>query len=293
MKYAYIVNRFNHKNATDGIIRKLEEVSLAFDRDYEIVVNDTVEDVKRNMARFRDTEYVITGIGGDGSINLILNDMIDTNNILSYIPVGTGNDFYKANLEYLEDGIHEVDVIRINDRYFINVACFGVDADIANDDRFIHNKLIPESMRYNAGVLYYFLTYRPKTLTVSVNGQSITQQVTTVVVANARYYGNGYKVAPVSDIDDGLMEVYVVDRLNKARMAGIILSMKNAKHLSNPALKAFVTDRLTISSPEEISANIDGEPLKAKHFDIEIIPKRIRLDFDSKFIARMREVKYR
>lgn len=196
MKYIYIVNRFNLKKSTDVIIRQLHDVSKQFNRDYEIMINDDISQAKDNMKQFRNTEYVITSIGGDGSINLILNDIIDTRNTLAYIPLGTGNDFYKANLEDYEKGIHEVDVIQINDRYFINVACFGVDADIANDDRFIHNRFIPEAMRYNAGVIYYFLTYRPKTLTVEIDDHKIIKEVTTVVVANAKYYGGGYKVAP-------------------------------------------------------------------------------------------------
>ena len=158
MKYIYIVNRFNLKEKTDRIIERLNTVSKEFGRDYEILINETVEDAKNSIIQFKDSEYIITCIGGDGSINLLLNDLIGTKNILSFIPHGTGNDFNRACAKSLSDGIHDVDIIRINDRYFVNVACFGIDADIANDDRFIHNRLIPESMRYNAGVVYYFLT---------------------------------------------------------------------------------------------------------------------------------------
>ena len=287
MKYIYVVNRFNLKDRTQDIIRSLENVSEKFNREYEIVINNTVEQAKSISTKYKDTEYIITAIGGDGSINLLLNDIVNTNNILSYIPIGTGNDFYRASIENLEDGIHDVDLIRINDRYCINVACFGIDADIANDDNFIHNNLIPEAMRYDAGVVYYFLTYKGRKLKIEVNDRTIEKDVTTVVVANSNYYGGGYKVAPNSVINDGQMEVYIVDKLNKIKMASIILSMKDAGHLNNPALEVINTDRLLISADKPFKANIDGEALLSDRFEIELVPNRFRIELNKEFIKEV------
>ena len=288
MKYIYYINRFKLLKHTDQIIRRLEKVSAEFNRDYEIVVNETVEDAKNNIKKFKDTEYIITAVGGDGSINLVLNNLIGTKNIISFVPHGTGNDFCRACFENMENGIHDVDIIRINDRYFINVACFGIDADIANDDNFIHNRFIPESMRYNAGVIYYFLTYKARKMKIECDGETIDQDFTTVVAANSQYYGGGYRVAPESLIDDGQMEVYAVDKLNKIKMASIILSMKDASHLNNPALKVFKTKKAVISSDKPIRANFDGEPLEADRFELEIIPKGFKVEFNKDFINRVK-----
>lgn len=285
MKYVYIVSRFNFKERTNKIVEKLRLVSEKFNRDYEIVINETLDDVYKLKERFKYSEDIITAIGGDGSINLVLNDLMGTNNILSYIPYGTGNDFYRANLEDLKSGIHDIDVIRINDRYFINVSCFGIDADIANDDRYVHNKLIPESMRYNAGVIHHFLTYKGRKMRVEFDDKTIEQDFTTIIVANAKYYGGGYKVSPNSKYDDGVFDVFLVDRLNKVKMASIILSMKNAGHLKNPALKSFTTNKLVISADETFKANIDGEAIEANRFELEMIPSGFKIDFDPEFIS--------
>lgn len=293
MKYIYLVNRFNLKDKTAQIVEQLKKTSEEFGRSYEIVISDTVKEALDLKDRFQDTEYIVTAIGGDGSINNILNQIVGTKNILSYIPIGTGNDFYRANLEDLEDGIRDVDIIRINDRYFINVACFGIDADIANDEKFIHNRFIPESMRYNAGVVYHFLTYKPRKIKIECGDRVIEKELTTAVVGNAKYYGGGYKVSPYGKIDDGVMEIYLVDRLNKAKMANIILSMKNAGHLKNPALHSLTGNKVIISSDQPFGANIDGETLRSDCFELELIPKAIKLDFDRKFIERMRSVKYK
>ena len=288
MKYVYIVNRFNLKEKTDELISRLRTVSEEFNREYEIRVNETVEEALKMKDDYRNTEHIITAIGGDGSVNLVLNDIVGTKNILSFIPYGTGNDFYRTCEETLKDGIHDVDIIRINDRYFINVACFGIDADIANDEHYIHNRFIPKSMRYNAGVVHHFLTYSSRKMKVEFNDETVDKQFTTVVVANSRYFGNGYRVSPLSYMDDGKMELLLADKLNKASMANVILSMKNAGHLKNPAVRMACADKITISSDIPFKANIDGEPLLADHFEITMVPKGIRLEFNKEFAKRFK-----
>ncbi len=287
MKYIYIINQFHLKEKAPLLIEKLETVSKQLHRDYEICVNATPKDVKKTLSAFKDSENIITCVGGDGSINLLLNDLIGTKNILSFIPQGTGNDFYHYCKDNLSDGFHDVDIIRINDRYFINVACFGIDADIANDDNFIHNRFIPRSMRYNAGVVYYFLTYKARAMKIKVNDQLIEKDFTTVVAGNAQYYGNGYHVTPNGDVKDGVMEVLLADKVNKAAMAKLILSMKDSSHLKNPAVQIFSCRKLEVSADQPFQANIDGEPLKASHFELEVLPKGFRIYLDYDFINRI------
>ena len=68
--YVYLVNRFNLKESTDEMIRRLKEVSDEYGRDYEIIVNETPEEAGAVMSRFQDTEYIITAIGGQKIFSL-------------------------------------------------------------------------------------------------------------------------------------------------------------------------------------------------------------------------------
>ena len=265
-------------------------MSEEFHRDYIVEVSGSAEEAVLAIRKYHDAGAVLTAVGGDGSIHHLLNEIAGTNNLLSFVPCGTGNDFSRTCLETLEDGVHEVDLIRVNDRYCINTVCFGIDADIANDESFIHNRFIPRSMRFNAGVLYHFLTYGKKRyLTVEWGKKKISRHFTTVVAANGRYYGSGYKVSPASLLNDGRMEIYLIDSVGKIKMARLILSMKNAGHLKDPALRMVRTKKVTVSSPVPIRVNVDGEPLQADHFEVELIPRAVRLDFDHRFLERVRE----
>ena len=276
MKYVFILNSFGKRDIKD-LYKKIEVVSNRLNLNYIIEVNSKNLSTEDILKKYKSTRNIIVAVGGDGMINKIVNGIVNTNNMFSYIPYGTGNDFDKTVKETLKPHRNYIYLFKINDKYFINIACFGVDADIANDETFIHNKLIPRDLRYNAGVMYHFLKYRAKTFEIIIDDEIIKDQFTTVAVCNARYYGGGYKIGPSSLVNDGLAEVYLVDKLNKLEMAKAILSMKDGKHENNSHIRKIKTDSLTICSDIPISSNIDGEILTANTFDIEVLPQAIEV----------------
>lgn len=286
MKYIFILNSFGKRDIKD-IYQKIEVVSKYLNLNYQIEVNSTNLSTNDILKKYQNTRNIIVAVGGDGMINKVLNGIVNTNNMLSYIPYGTGNDLDKTVKETLQDGRNIVDLVRINDRYFINIACFGIDADIANDDSFIHNKYIPRNLRYNAGVIYHFLKYKAKNMEIAIDSDIIDDKFTTVAVCNARYYGGGYKIAPGSLLNDGLVEVYLVKELDRLNMAKTILSMKDGSHELSPYVKKIRTDSLNISSDIPISSNIDGEILTASEFDIEVEPKAIEIFNNQELIEKV------
>lgn len=270
MKYIFLLNSFGKRNIKD-IYQKIDVAAKNLNIDYKIEVNSDNQSTEEILEKYKDTKNIIVAVGGDGMINKVLNSIVGTNNILGYIPYGTGNDLDKTVKETLPSGENKIDLVKINERYFINIACFGIDAEIANDDSFIHNRFIPRKERYNAGVVYHFLKYTPKKMEIRINDEIIDDKFTTVVACNARYYGGGYKIGPTSLINDGVLEVYMLKELAKIKMAKTILSTKEGNHINSPYVRQIKTQSLTIKSPNEISSNIDGEILTANTFNIDII----------------------
>jgi YegS/Rv2252/BmrU family lipid kinase len=276
MKYIFILNSFGNRSVNE-LIERIGKISRILDIDYKIEINSKYESTEDILNKYKDSNNIIVAVGGDGMINRVLNGIIDTDNLLSFIPYGTGNDFYKTSQETLLPGKNPIDVVKINDKHFINIACFGVDADIANDERFVHSKIIPRPLRYDVGVLYHFLSYKPKSFEVAINDEIINGDFTTIALCNARYYGGGYKIGPSSLVDDGEIEVYLVDKLNKIDMAKTILSMKEGQHEYSPHIIKKKTSNLTISSDIPISSNIDGEILTSNTFNVDVLPSKIEL----------------
>ena len=284
MKYIFLLNQFSLEEKTFAFKKQIKKVCKEKGLDYVIEMNDlhtTTEDI---LNKYKDSKNIIMAVGGDGTINRVLNCIVDTENILGYIPYGTGNDFYRTNKELLKSGINTIDLVEINDKYFINVACFGIDAEIGNNDSLIHSRLIPKKYRYKFSMLANFIRYKPRYFEIEINNDLLKDYYTTIAVCNARYYGGGFKVSPNSSIDDGKLEVIFAKQTNKYNMAKMIGSMKDAMHLYYPQIKVVQTDKLIIRSNKEITCNIDGEQLTDKKFEINLINKGMQIYYDQELI---------
>lgn len=293
MKYVYVLNSFGN-NYINELYQMIDQISNELNIDHSIEVNSDSYSTEDILNKYKSSRSIIVPVGGDGMINRVLNGIKGTNNILSFLPNGTGNDFARTVKETkMRDGLNKVDVIKINNKYCINIACFGVDAEIANDDTYVHNTKIPKKLRYIIGVPNHFLNYNPKELNISFDDKEIEKKFTTVVVCNARYYGSGIKVSPSSILNDSMMEVYLVEKMKKLDMVSTILSMKNGKHETRDGVRKITTDNIFISSNEPIDINIDGEKYRDINFDINLIHDGIEVFNNQNLISSFEEVKKR
>ena len=147
MNHIFITNNFGKRDPYE-ITNEIFKYCVQNNMEYEIIRNRddlSTEDIVRKYAKEGN---VIYAVGGDGMINKVLNGVVNTGASLGFIPYGTGNDFNRV-MEKLDDGSYNVNVGKINDKFFINVACFGIDADISNDERFIHNEFIPVKIKFS------------------------------------------------------------------------------------------------------------------------------------------------
>lgn len=284
MKYIFILNSFTLKTEVEKIKRRIEEYCTRENMEFIIEINSEEVSTESIVAKYRDQKNILLAVGGDGMVNRVLNGIAGTDNILGIIPLGTGNDFYKSVEKDLKEYYNTCDLIKINDRHFINVACFGIDADVANKKGEVTSKLIPKSQRYNASLLKTFSQYKCRNLEIEINGESLSGEYTTVAVCNGIYYGNGYKISPTSNPTNGLLDVYVVDKVNKLKMVNLILKMKEGNHLNEKEVHHYQTNKMIIKSPTSFVANIDGEELFDRRFEIEVLKDGIMLYYDKSLI---------
>ena len=217
MKHIFIINSFTTKEKTNEVKEKIKTYCHNKKIDYIIEVN-SLETSTEEIVKKYNNNYVIIGIGGDGIINRILNGIMNTKNILGFIPYGTGNDFYKSVKKEIKEEITSIDVAKINNKYFINTSCFGIDADVANNKNIVKTKLIPKKQKYNIALIYTFFKYKCREFEVEVNNEKYNDIYTTIAICNGSYYGSGYNIAPISDLQDSLLDVYLVPKLNKLSM---------------------------------------------------------------------------
>lgn len=289
MKHIFIINSFTIKEKTNEVKEKIKTYCHNKKIDYIIEVNSLETSTEEIVKKYKNNNYVIIGIGGDGIINRILNGIMNTKNILGFIPYGTGNDFYKSVKKEIKEEITSIDVAKINNKYFINTSCFGIDADVANNKNIVKTKLIPKKQKYNIALIYTFFKYKCREFEVEVNNEKYNDIYTTIAICNGSYYGSGYNIAPISDLQDSLLDVYLVPKLNKLSMINLILKMKKGKHQDSDKLKYFKTNKITLKSPKKITCNIDGEELTDDTFNIELIPKGIKIYYNEELLNYLKK----
>lgn len=286
MKHVFIVNTVTEKERMKKVARKIEKVCTEGNLDYEIRYSTKEKNVDIHLSDLKDKEYIIFAVGGDGTLNLVLNEIMYTKNILGLIPVGSGNDFYKV-ISQSNKIYTKVDVGKINDRYFINTACFGIDAEVGANISIMKKWKIPTSQVYNVSVLYTFLKYKNKDLHFCTDNINEKGKFATLAICNGQYYGGGYHIAPKAKIDDGLFDIYYAGNLKKVKFPGLILKLKKGLHENLDIVKKIQTTQMNVKSPTEIVCNIDGETIENNEFKIELIKDGITIYYDKELVNKI------
>ena len=195
MTHVFIVNPFAGGGKSLKILNKIKEVCNKENIDYIVRFTKAPNDATKIAREYENLGGIIYSVGGDGTMNEVLNGIVGSKNLFGILPAGSGNDFHRV-LMAMDEISPTIDIGKINDRYFINIACIGIDADVANNVTLMKKTKIPPSQIYNISILYTFFKYKYKNLEFNLNNSQIKDKFTLLAICNGKYYGGGYKIAP-------------------------------------------------------------------------------------------------
>lgn len=296
-KFIFIINPISGGGKALALKEAIEEVSKQKQLDYEIIYTTAPGDAAKIANEHRRQDCVIYSVGGDGTLNEVVTGLAKgiskAKSLIGIIPGGSGNDFYKT-LKLYDDKILSCDIGKFNDRYFVNTASIGLDSEIAmNASLMKRNKLIPKSQIYTASALYTLALSDDKDYSVKVDDETIKAKHTMITIANGRYYGGGYQIAPRAQINDGYFDVYLIDGMAKFTKLGLMLKLIRSKHESSPRVKHIKAKSITVESDSLVTAGVDGETCQSKKFKIKIYPKLLKFYNDKEFVEDILEYKKR
>lgn len=298
MKHIFVINPAAGKGKNlpatlSAITYACEEIGA----EYEIYHTLTVGDGTRFVSeKCKDNPYEqmrFYACGGDGTLFEVLNGAVGYENAeISVIPSGTGNDFIKTftNPEFFSDvkrhllGKAEyLDLMKYNNRYSMNVINIGFDCDVVQRVAQIKRKtFVPSKMAYAMGIADVFTKPLGKHFKVLIDdNELIERDFMLCAVANALYYGDGFKVAPLAKLNDGYMDLCLVDRITRTEFLKIISKYKAGLHIDEagnsqyPFLRYQKCKKVVIESQQMIGVCGDGEVSPVKSVTIELIPKAI------------------
>lgn len=286
MKYIFIINAIAGRGKYKKILPNIEKLCKERNIEYEIRYISEEKDGSQIASEYKNEENVIYVVGGDGTITRTLAGIVGTKNKLGVIPSGSGNDTYRT-IKMLPKGETKIDLAKINDTYFINVACTGVDAEVANNIDKLRNTKIPTSQLYNASIVYTFVKFKHKRMKLHTSIKDIDSKYTILSICNGEYYGGGFNIAPKAELTDGLLDIYYAEKMPKIKMIPLLLKMKKGKHEGKRRIHKFRTNHVEINFEEEITFNVDGEKVTNNHFVIDILPKIVTIYNNDEFVQSL------
>lgn len=287
MKHIFIVNPISGKGKTLKAVDRIKKVCEEENLDYEIYFTEYPKDATKIARKYRFTKNIIYSVGGDGTLNEVLNGIVGTKNLLGVIPVESGNDFYKT-LFKIDEEYPVIDIGKVNDRYFINIISIGIDAEVANNVSLMKKRKVPTNQIYNASLIYTFFKYKYKDIELSIDEKEQKKgKCTILTICNGQVYGGGYKIAPSAKLTDGYFDVYYVEKVNKPQLPSLINMLKQGIHEKHNKVHKSQATKIKFKCDKELVCNIDGEIMTAKKFNVKIIPNAITIYNNKELIKKL------
>lgn len=239
--------------------------------------------------------------GGDGTLNEALNGVAEAGGLdtvqFGIIPLGTGNDFAtaldiphetEAAVDVLLRGREvRVDVGIVNGRRFLNTSGGGFVAEVSVAVT-PQLKTITGRLAYLIGGAQVLFDYDPVRATVTANPGDLRLGVGlyAFAVCNSRLIGGGRLIAPDALIDDGLLDLCLIEAMSAMEFVALARKVADGEHVNDPRVRYLQASSITIELERETRINTDGEVLSATRCEYSILPRAARfLAGESPFIS--------
>jgi len=271
MKTLVIIHNLNSrgKNINEDYVKELlNKKGIKFHYFQTKQISDVDEIIKKHN---NPSEFQYCSIGGDGSLNALVNSLMKNNITMpevSCLPGGSGSDFIRTfalpqNIEeavehLIFDNFYEVDVGLIKNKtdvkYFINVLNIGFLASTVEVSEKFPNLF--RAFRYPLSFWIKIITARAKEITISNDKYEFKGMAFNICVCNAQYFGGGWNISPKSSLQDGLFNIQVF-AVTKLKAMQIFFLAKKGLHLKESSVKLKRLSQLTLNSKDPIE--IDGD----------------------------------
>lgn len=240
-------------------------------------------DAQENLKHWitSDTHEIIC-MGGDGTLNEIINGMYPHNLPVRIISSGTGNDLIKAiGIVPLDDfftteNFSNVNMFRANDAIGINALGIGFDGEVVRSmDE--NNLPIRGLMAYMIFVIKHLLGFVPPRYDIIVDGQRLNDKFYIALVANGKAIGGGFFLTPDADPGDDYLDLCLIRDLPMIMRPLFVIKVLLKKHINDRNVVMRRIKHILIKSNRIVYAQLDGQLVKNDVFNIELIKEKLRI----------------
>lgn len=304
MKRCVILNPWAGRGLAGQRRGELEQALRAADLSFELVTTHARGGATELTYQAIERGYEqIIAVGGDGTLNEIVNGIVGCREsggqsaALGIVPIGTGNDFIKAldwepvnglgaAVQRLATGhTRQVDAARITveagtrelQRCFINGLGMGLDAQVAVESLKL-TRLKGFSV-YVVAIIRALANYKAHPMTVRFDEYEVRRKLLFTSVANGRCQGGGFWMTPEARLDDGLLDLCMIDKMRLDEIIRHIPRLMEGTHTQLRQVTMGRACRVTITCSRPIPVATDGEVVAtdAQKVTVEVLPRALTI----------------
>jgi len=244
-----------------------------------------------------DGATTIVAVGGDGTWSNVANALVRSGADcrLGLVAAGTGNDFAKsvgapardcvASARLAVDGPdRRVDVGRAEDQYFLNAIGFGFDVAVLEEAARV--RWLRGTLLYAYAALHQLLRYEG--IDIAFGDERATRRLI-LVVANGRWFGGAFQIAPSASCDDGLLDAVAIPDATGVERVRLFASAVRGAHVRLPNVEARQSRAFTLRFANPPAYDLDGEyrQAQASAITIECVPAALRVVTTHALVAEL------
>lgn len=279
--YEILINPVSGKGKSLIALKTIESLLQQKKIEYNIHMTEYPHHATQIVKKLNEAESTnLIVLGGDGTFNEALNGITNFESIIvGFIPCGTGNDYVKStsvpkdtvkalNL-ILEGNIGYTDFFQLDGKRALNCAGAGMDVDVLV--RYSTMKAFKGKIKYYASLIDVLLHLRFHKMKINIDGVESEKSVFIAAIANGKYFGGGMPISPLSDTNDGVFNVVIVNEIKPRQVFGMLLKFLKGKHISEPCTETFTAKEITITLLDEGKTQVDGEVFENKELHCVIM----------------------
>ena len=282
-RFFFVINSNSGSNSHDwATIISAYFIHLNYEIElYFLTKNCNIKTIKERLTSFSPTQAI--AVGGDGTVKLVAECIIETSIFLGILPGGSANGLAKE-LGIPEDPIKALDVIvhgeirkihttTVNDQLCIHLSDIGLNA-------YLMKKFESNGVRgmwgYMIASIKVLLQNSLMDIEMVIDGEKIKLKAFMVVIANATMYGTGAVINPIGNLDDEYFEVIVIKKISFLEVFKMVVSHQS---YDEEKTKIYQTNSLTIKSRKKVHFQLDGEYLgKVNVVTANLVPDALRIN---------------
>ncbi len=252
----------------------------------------------RELARAAASHHdLVVAVGGDGTVFEIINGILENGSsrvALGIVPFGTGNDIARAvgirdraaALEAIAGGrVKEIDLIRVSFyahgkpsvRHAMLFASVGITAELLRRTTPRLKRICGQRFAYVVGLLFALRRYSTPEMRITCDGETVQKRFVFACASNGETFGGGMKIAPGALLDDGQLNVNLIEAIGAWEAVRHLPELLRGHHTSHPKVVYRTATDVLIDSERPIEVAADGDLIGFTPARFQVVPKALRM----------------